>query len=101
MNSRLYGVQHGSCLISALLNLYEYSPRTRTELFRVLRQLQPNLWIPHQAALEYQSGRLRVISEQLQRYAKAEQALNNAINDFAKLAKIAPVEQNNEGSSIA
>jgi len=47
-----------SCLFvldaNVLLNLYRYSQETSNELIQILKQISDRLWIPHQAALEYQ-----------------------------------------------
>ena len=39
---------------SALLNLYRYPLAARDRLIAVLDHLKERLWLPHQAALEYQ-----------------------------------------------
>jgi hypothetical protein len=39
---------------SALLNLYRYPIPARDRLLTVLELLKDRLWLPHQAALEYQ-----------------------------------------------
>lgn len=49
-----------------LLNLYRYSAKTRQEYMDLLRhpKIHERVWVPHQAALEYQENRLAVISQQ-------------------------------------
>jgi hypothetical protein len=55
---------------NVLLNLYRYSSRARGELIEILNQISDRLWVPHQAAFEYQSRRLDVISSQAEAYQK-------------------------------
>ena len=61
-----------SCLFvldaNVLLNLYRYSVDTREELLAILQGISERLWIPHQAALEYQQKRLQVIGQQAAAY---------------------------------
>ena len=53
---------------NVLLNLYRYSDETRKKLLDIMQQIKPRLWVPHQAALEYQRNRLEVISAQREAY---------------------------------
>lgn len=48
---------------NVLLNLYRYSESTRSDLLRILYDLQNKLWIPHQVAQEFLDRRLGVIHE--------------------------------------
>jgi PIN like domain len=61
-----------SCLFvldaNVLLNLYRYSDETRKKLLDIMQQIRSRLWVPHQAALEYQRNRLEVISAQKEAY---------------------------------
>lgn len=54
---------------NVLLNLYRYSEPTRTELLGILDALQPRIYLPHQAGLEFHRGRIAVISEHRKAYA--------------------------------
>jgi len=45
-----------------LLDLYEYTPKTREDFIEVLNKLSDMLWVPYQVALEYQRRRLDTIS---------------------------------------
>lgn len=47
-----------------LLNLYQYSPNSRDELLDVLERLKNQIWVPHQAMLEYHENRKEVIAQQ-------------------------------------
>ena len=49
---------------NVILNLYRYSPETRGEMLRLLENLSSRIWMPYQAALEYQRNRLEVVAEQ-------------------------------------
>src|SRR5215203_5650928 len=53
---------------NVLLNLYRYSKETTDDWLKVFRQIADRLWMPHQAALEFQENRLGVIAEQVERY---------------------------------
>jgi hypothetical protein len=74
-----------------LLNLYRYTPETREELIGILEQLGDRLWVPHQAALEYQRNRLVVIDRQASVYQefqgklrKAQESLRNDLQSLAR-----------------
>lgn len=74
----------GNCLFifdaNVLLNIYRYSIKTRNELFVILDKLSDNLWIPHQAALEYQKRRITVIGEQESAYENIKKVLSDIRN---------------------
>jgi hypothetical protein len=60
-----------------LLNIYRYSEDTREKFIQILKELSPRIIIPHQAALEYQNKRLKVIKDQ-------EDAYNDIIGSLKK-----------------
>jgi len=60
---------------NVLLNLYRYPVQARDDLFSVLRKVSDRLFVPHQAALEFQRGRLKVIASQLKRFDEVHKAL--------------------------
>lgn len=64
---------------NVLLNVYRYSKPTRDQLLGVLEKVSSRLWVPHQAALEYQRDRLEVIGQQVSPWDK--------INDHLKRAR--------------
>jgi hypothetical protein len=70
-----------SCLFvldaNVLLNLYRYSVDTREELLAILQGISDRLWVPHQAALEYQQRRLLVIGQQAAAYEDIRNLLAN------------------------
>lgn len=53
---------------NVLLNLYRYTPKTRTAFFNLLEKIQDRIWISYQAAYEYQKNRLIVINAQKEAY---------------------------------
>ena len=68
---------------NVLLNIYRYSSETTEEFLDVLKKVQDRVWIPHQAALEYQRNRFSVIEEQVAKCKKLEKLLEkNAIITF-------------------
>jgi len=60
---------------NVLLNLYRYSPQTSGDLIKKLQKISDRIWIPHQAALEYQNNRLKVINQQESAYKEIEDLL--------------------------
>ena len=70
-----------SCLFvldaNVLLNLYRYSQETSDELIQILKQISERLWIPHQAALEYQKNRLQTIAKQLEVYDEIQKLVED------------------------
>ncbi|WP_429447810.1 PIN-like domain-containing protein [Paraburkholderia sp. WC7.3g] len=63
-----------------LLHLYRYPKKARDDLLRILVGLssENRLWLPYQSALEFQSNRLSVISDQREKYGK----VNTVISDI-------------------
>ena len=60
---------------NVLLNIYRYSSETTEEFLDVLKKVQDRIWLPHQAALEYQKNRFSVIEEQVAKCKKLEKLL--------------------------
>jgi hypothetical protein len=67
---------------NVLLNLYRYPKSAREDLLRVFKRVSSRLWIPHQAALEYQRNRLDIIAEQVQRFDDVKNVLGRAKSDL-------------------
>lgn len=65
---------------NVLLNFYRYSQSTRESLRRVLLKFRERIWLPFQAAEEFQRNRLGVIAKQTESYEEtrkeAEQLLD-------------------------
>lgn len=71
---------------SVLLKLYEVPERTRQETFAALQKLGDRLWVPHQAALEYQRNRARTIGIAKNRVAEALDPMQTALRTFVNSA---------------
>lgn len=76
---------------NVLLNLYRYSVDTRKKLLGTMKHLGSRLWVPHQAAWEYQRNRLDVICKQGEAYTEIERVfldtrrkLESALGDYSK-----------------
>lgn len=54
-----------------LLNLYRYRPEERDQFLAILSKLKERIWLPHQAAREYQRNRLKVIQDQHAAYERS------------------------------
>ncbi len=71
-----------SCLFvldaNVLLNLYRYSQETSDELIQILKQISDRLWVPHQAAIEYQENRLQTIAKQLEEYDEIQKLVEDS-----------------------
>lgn len=65
---------------NALLNIYRYTPQTRNTFLAILRQLSNRIWIPHQAAYEFQKNRLEVIRAQKDAYDSLKTFLKDIEN---------------------
>jgi len=65
---------------SVLLNLYRYPKEAREDLLKILNEISERLWIPYQAALEYQENRLNVVAEQAKRYDEVRKVLKEVEN---------------------
>jgi hypothetical protein len=65
---------------NVLLNLYRYSPSTREQLLEILKPISDRLWIPNQAALEYQRNRMDVIAQQMTAYENVKKLLDTSRN---------------------
>ena len=61
-----------------LLNMYRYPEEARRQLFTVLQSIAPRLWVPYQAALEFQRNRLTVIAEQKKRFSDVRKVLESS-----------------------
>ena len=85
-SDRAFSLLWNKCLFvvdaNVLLDLYRYSFETGNELIRVLKHFSDRLWVPHQAALEYQQQRLNVISQQLEAYDEMQEFLKRLKNQL-------------------
>lgn len=76
---------------NVLLNLYRFKSSTQETLFEILEEFTETLFLPYQAAYEYQKNRISVIVEQEEAYKKIEDSLKdpltqmkNALNTYKK-----------------
>lgn len=53
---------------SFLLNLYRYSEQTRADVLATLAKLKNQLWLPHQAGLEFHSNRPAVMLDHARKF---------------------------------
>lgn len=53
---------------NVLLNLYRYPQKTTKKLLSIITKVKDRIWIPNQAAFEYQKNRLEVINKQEKAY---------------------------------
>ena len=58
-----------------LLNMYRYPEEAREQLLNVLKSIEKRLWIPYQAALEFQRNRVSVIAEQHKKFLEVRNIL--------------------------
>jgi len=63
---------------NVLLHTYRYTPETRASFFNALERLGDRIWLPYQAANEFQVRRLQVISDQEKAYAAVENLFDEA-----------------------
>jgi len=70
-----------------LLNLYQYSKKTREEFLKILSKMGDQIWIPHQFALEYQRKRLKVIEDQSNFYGYTSQKLTKGFSSISNEIK--------------
>lgn len=68
---------------NVLLNLYRYPTPARDDLLKILESIPNRIWIPYQAALEYQRNRPNVIADQLRRFDDVRRVLNDTENSLS------------------
>jgi hypothetical protein len=61
-----------------LLNMYRYPEEARKQLLNVLQSIEARLWVPYQAALEFQRNRVAVIAEQKKRFSDVRKVLESS-----------------------
>lgn len=67
---------------NVLLNLYSYSEKTRNDFLKTLEKINDQIWLPYQAALEYQRRRLEVIKNQKLTFSKINEAIEKIDNSL-------------------
>lgn len=68
---------------NVLLNLYRYSPETRSELERALASIKERLFVPHQAAKEFLTNRISVTAEQAKEYTNVIDIIDDLRNTLS------------------
>src|SRR5690349_16541372 len=67
---------------SVLLDLYRSTEKTRNVLLGILDKMRDRIWVPYQAAWEYQENRLEVIYKERTVYSELKESLNAFANAF-------------------
>lgn len=70
---------------NVLLNIYRYSKDTREAFLEILNRLKDRIWLPNQAALEYQENRLTVLSAQFKAYDDIPKLVKSALSELETL----------------
>lgn len=65
---------------NVLLNLYRYSEATQNTILELIKKFSSQIYLPHQAALEYNRNRYEVIAEQ-------EKAYNEFLDKITQIQK--------------
>lgn len=72
---------------NVLLNLYRYSTETREAFLSLIDKIKDKIFLPHQAALEYNRNRFDVISEQEKAYKDFRDRLKSMQKDLEATSK--------------
>ncbi len=72
---------------NVLLNLYRYSNETREALIRLIKKFSDKIFLPHQAALEYNRNRYEVIAEQEKTYKAFTEKIIQIQKDLQSTSK--------------
>jgi hypothetical protein len=65
---------------SVLLDLYRSTAKTRDVVLSILGKIKDRIWIPYQAAWEYQENRLEVIGKERALYSELRETLDGLVN---------------------
>lgn len=69
---------------NVLLNLYRYPETAREEILNVFERLSERIWVPYQAALEFQRNRPTVIAEQKRRFREVRDVAGTTVSTLKK-----------------
>jgi hypothetical protein len=69
---------------NVLLNIYRYSPATRSDVTAVLNKMRDRIWFPNQVIVEFLKNRLNVIASQTNRYNEFKTKFLEMNEDFVK-----------------
>ncbi len=62
---------------NVLLNLYTYSESTSSEILKLLEEFNDRLWLPYKVAEEYHVNRIRIIGQEVDKYRKFTENIEN------------------------
>ncbi len=69
---------------NVLLDLYEYTPQARNQVFAALETVSPRLWLPHQVGLEFVRNRHRVVHGHNKALQDAPSQINRKLMEAVK-----------------
>jgi hypothetical protein len=72
---------------NVLLNLYRYSDSTRETLIELISKFSKQIYLPHQAALEYNRNKYEVIAEQEKAYKEFLDKISQIQKDLQSTSK--------------
>ena len=73
---------------NVLLFFYRYSKDTSDKFLELLGKVSTRIWIPHQAAFEYQEDRLGVIHQQSEAYKRIKEQLKSNSDQIKKFLEL-------------
>ncbi|MBL3658777.1 PIN-like domain-containing protein [Fulvivirga sediminis] len=81
--------EHGIILFdtNVLLNLYRYSDSTQNTILELIKRFSKQIYLPHQAALEYNRNRYEVIAEQEKAYNEFLEKISQIQKDLQSTSK--------------
>lgn len=72
---------------NVLLNLYRYSDSTKDTILDLITKFSDKIWLPYQAALEYNRNRCEVIAEQEKAYKEFSTKITQIKSDLQSTSK--------------
>lgn len=81
--------EHGIIMFdtNVLLNLYRYSDSTQNTILELIKRFSNQIYLPHQAALEYNRNRYEVIAEQEKAYNEFLEKISHIQKDLQSTSK--------------
>lgn len=81
--------EHGIIMFdtNVLLNLYRYSESTQNTILELIKRFSNQIYLPHQAALEYNRNRYEVIAEQEKAYNEFFEKISQIQKDLQSTSK--------------
>lgn len=80
--------EHALIVLDAgvLLDLHRYSEATREALLGILESIRDRVWVPHQAAAEYQRNRIKVVRTHVAQYDEVLREIKKATGSLRTVA---------------